>query len=257
MPQHPNKKAFTLIELLVVIAIIAILAAILFPVFARARENARRASCSANLKQIGMGMMQYVQDYDEKYPTQASLNPAPYAELLNSALNASNQTWIGSIHPYVKSWQVYKCPSTKNFVRVPAEPPGSGGNPTQNSNTGYAANGVVIQSSTTGGRKMSVIPNPAEIVMLQELPESYSYSLIRPNRDGVTSFYIYWNYKANSGPGMNELHFEGGNQAFADGHVKWRKQSAICAADYGLQAHAASNDCGAALPNNARATVLF
>ena len=71
-PPLPSKKfaktAFTLIELLVVIAIIAILAAILFPVFARARENARRSSCSSNLKQIGLGIVQYTQDYDEKLP---------------------------------------------------------------------------------------------------------------------------------------------------------------------------------------------
>ncbi len=66
--KNSKRFAFTLIELLVVIAIIAILAAILFPVFARARENARRSSCQSNLKQIGLGVMQYIQDYDEKYP---------------------------------------------------------------------------------------------------------------------------------------------------------------------------------------------
>jgi len=63
-----KRKAFTLIELLVVIAIISILAAILFPVFARARENARRANCMSNLKQLALGMMMYTQDYDEKFP---------------------------------------------------------------------------------------------------------------------------------------------------------------------------------------------
>lgn len=257
MSLKQNKKAFTLIELLVVIAIIAILAAILFPVFARARENARRASCSSNLKQIGMGMMQYLQDYDEKYPTQASLNPSPYAELSAQPLTATTMTWIGAIYPYVKSWQLFKCPSTDDYVRVPAAAPGVGGNPTVNSNTGYVANGLVIQSSNTGGRPMAVIPNPSQIVMLQELFFSYSYALIRPNRDAATSYYIYWNYVGGSDPGMNNLHFDGGNQAFADGHVKWRKQSAICASDYGLQALAASNNCGPAIPNNARATALW
>jgi prepilin-type N-terminal cleavage/methylation domain-containing protein len=66
--QKPDRKGFTLIELLIVIEIIAILAAVLFPVFGRARENARRSSCQSNLKQIGMGLLQYTQDYDESYP---------------------------------------------------------------------------------------------------------------------------------------------------------------------------------------------
>src|SRR5262245_47450508 len=88
-------RGFTLIELLVVIAIIAILAAILFPVFARARENARRSSCQSNLKQIGLGFLQYKQDYDERWAGgwgQASM-------------------WTIVLDPYVKSAQIYKCPS--------------------------------------------------------------------------------------------------------------------------------------------------
>lgn len=70
-PRRIPRRGFTLIELLVVIAIIALLAAILFPVFARARENARRASCQSNLKQIGLSVVQYTQDYDETFPLQA------------------------------------------------------------------------------------------------------------------------------------------------------------------------------------------
>lgn len=246
---HQQLKGFTLIELLVVIAIISMLASILFPVFARARENARRASCMSNLKQIGMGMMQYCQDYDEKYPTQSDIGPFPY-------VTTNTQNWIKSVYPYVKSWQLFKCPSTIDSV-VAGSLPGENSTPITNSNTGYAANGLVIQSSPSGGRSMAVIPNPAEIVMLSEFYNSYSAALIRPMRSGALTVYINWNYKGASSPGFNGLHFEGGNQAFADGHVKWRRQSAICAADYGLQANVANNACGPVAPNTAEATALF
>ncbi len=100
MLHNNNKKyGFTLIELLVVIAIIAILASILFPVFARARENARRASCISNAKQMGLGLMQYTQDNDEKFP------------VVVVSLSNSVSVWDNAIYPYVKSDQVYICPS--------------------------------------------------------------------------------------------------------------------------------------------------
>jgi prepilin-type N-terminal cleavage/methylation domain-containing protein/prepilin-type processing-associated H-X9-DG protein len=91
-----SKKGFTLIELLVVIAIIAILAAILFPVFAKAREKARQSSCASNCKQIGVGLLQYVQDYDEKFPT---------------GNGTSGAGWAGEDYTYIKSTGVFKCPS--------------------------------------------------------------------------------------------------------------------------------------------------
>ncbi|MBC8139521.1 MAG: DUF1559 domain-containing protein [Fibrella sp.] len=101
-PSGSARSGFTLIELLVVIAIIAILAAILFPVFAKARESARRTSCQSNLKQIGLAFMQYVQDYDETLPGR-TIGPNP---------NASEAiSWRRLTYPYVKSVQVYACPS--------------------------------------------------------------------------------------------------------------------------------------------------
>ncbi len=100
---HPRKKGFTLIELLVVIAIIALLAAILFPVFARARENARKSSCLNNLKQIGLGLAQYTQDYDE------NLIRAWYVN--NQASDTTYYKWMDAIYPYIKNEQAFKCPS--------------------------------------------------------------------------------------------------------------------------------------------------
>jgi prepilin-type N-terminal cleavage/methylation domain-containing protein/prepilin-type processing-associated H-X9-DG protein len=111
--QASRTTGFTLIELLVVIAIIAILAAILFPVFARARENARRASCQSNLKQIGLGIAQYAQDYDETMP------PGYVKGSNSSSSNAGPWHWL--IQPYTKSLQVLRCPSNT----TPAPPTAS------------------------------------------------------------------------------------------------------------------------------------
>ena len=130
MKQHKN-SGFTLIELLVVIAIIAILAAILFPVFARARENARRSSCQSNLKQIGLGILQYVQDYDEILP------PSQNDGLWKSV------PWHVLVQPYVKSYQLFKCPSNVSTGAV--------NNTTGHTADGVPADGVAISYETNGG----------------------------------------------------------------------------------------------------------
>ncbi|MBC8138195.1 MAG: DUF1559 domain-containing protein, partial [Fibrella sp.] len=111
-----SKKAFTLIELLVVIAIIAILAAILFPVFSRAREKARQTACLNNQKQIGTGIMQYSQDYDETLPMRYGDGNAADFE------NGATRSWKNMIFPYIKSYGVFRCPSNPasekaDFVR--------------------------------------------------------------------------------------------------------------------------------------------
>ena len=97
------RRGFTLIELLVVIAIIAILAAILFPVFAKAREKARQTSCLSNLKQIMLGALMYTGDYDEKMPVSRTW--------CNRPDHSTNDQYYQQIHPYVKNWQLFACPS--------------------------------------------------------------------------------------------------------------------------------------------------
>ncbi len=100
-------SGFTLIEVLVVIAVIAILAAILFPTFARARENARRSSCQSNLHQIGLGFAQYTKDYDDHYPL---------------GLQADwNNGWPTTVQPYIQSVEVFRCPDDDVSVLAPAD----------------------------------------------------------------------------------------------------------------------------------------
>jgi prepilin-type N-terminal cleavage/methylation domain-containing protein/prepilin-type processing-associated H-X9-DG protein len=133
------RRAFTLIELLVVIAIIAILAAILFPVFAQARDKARAASCLSNAKQMGLAIMQYTQDYDELYPN-GTYNFGPVGG------------WAGQVYPYVKSDGVYRCPSDSLEVTATDHPTSFG----MNSNFG------------TGGYREGGVPNT--VVALADLP---------------------------------------------------------------------------------------
>jgi prepilin-type N-terminal cleavage/methylation domain-containing protein len=106
-----QRSAFTLIELLVVIAIIAILAAILFPVFAQAREKARQTSCLSNMKQMGLALMQYSQDYDEMFVLATNeVNPD---DPTKQPATLYDVTWIRTIQPYIKNHQLFVCPSTR------------------------------------------------------------------------------------------------------------------------------------------------
>ena len=163
-----KRKAFTLIELLVVIAIIAILAAILFPAFARARENARRASCMSNMKQIGLGIMQYTADYDETYP-QAYWYKADLGTTSNSTLGYWH--WSASTLPYVKSEQLYVCPSDPLKGHPPTQAPDPAYTTIANSldsqvpRISYTANSAIMP------RKRQII-DPSNVVKLAAVEDT-------------------------------------------------------------------------------------
>jgi prepilin-type N-terminal cleavage/methylation domain-containing protein/prepilin-type processing-associated H-X9-DG protein len=231
-----RKQGFTLIELLVVIAIIAILASILFPVFARARENARRSSCQSNLKQIGLGIMQYTQDYDEKFPSVAPglADVDLYAE---PGVIDTRPSIQACVQPYIKSWQIFRCPSA-------TEGSGAGLAPVGNSATSYVTNGVLIRN---GGVSIAAIPESAALIAMQERKWVYRIASHDPQRVPYNSNnYQYWLYTAG---GYSNVHFDGGNLLFADGHAKWRRTVSISAREFGLNSDAlgAQPDSAAAI----------
>jgi prepilin-type N-terminal cleavage/methylation domain-containing protein/prepilin-type processing-associated H-X9-DG protein len=199
-----NRTGFTLIELLVVIAIIAILAAILFPVFARARENARRTSCLNNLKQIGLAFMQYTQDYDEMYPM-IGYNTGDTVRYPDG--NTGNNNWIVRVYPYVNSTQIFNCPSN-------SDTPWAGGTNAA-SVVSYGANARLVNVPLS----LAAVEKPAETLLLADSDGQLPY--------GVFDYYFAPPYYTGTSATrwMDDRHLEGANIAFADGHAKWKKMS--------------------------------
>jgi prepilin-type N-terminal cleavage/methylation domain-containing protein/prepilin-type processing-associated H-X9-DG protein len=191
------RKGFTLIELLVVIAIIAILAAILFPVFARARAKAQAATCLSNVKQLTLASIMYASDYDEKLPiteyTIGTYNYGIFGRFDNSIVpgyindtTAPNDPTYAEIMPYMKNSQIFVCPADSKPARK----------------LSYSANGWLTSWTT------SQITNVAEKILLACESDSLdNYRFVNNLSDGMN--------------GMEMQHNDGTNCGYVDGHVKW------------------------------------
>jgi prepilin-type N-terminal cleavage/methylation domain-containing protein/prepilin-type processing-associated H-X9-DG protein len=267
-----RRNGFTLIELLVVIAIIAIIAAILFPVFARVRENARRASCMSNMKQLGLGIIQYTQDYDEGMPNGLDVG------LTGGRLFGCG--WGGQIYPYVKSAQVYRCPSDKTTLSGAV----SG---TTIVSYGYNLDINDPAPAIITRRKLSAFNAPARTVMLFETASTYGFVSAPGGETYDGTIYYNLTSAGNGGAGGTQLwtggnprgfyatgvlsnepgtaapdpdkkansqtsayyqylygrHLEGANYLMADGHVKWLKGDSVSA---GWEAKTSTSAQGAA-----------
>ncbi len=228
-----NRSAFTLIELLVVIAIIALLAAILFPVFARVREKARATSCLSNMKQIGLGVQQYIQDYDSTFPIFYAYNSQPAAGLVG------HKGIELELQPYTKSLQIFKCPDDAGgpFVATDGD---CASNPSKQDSyhscygSSYrftsAAYSIVDNESSQNNKlagtpgsylgasrlvtdSMFVRPSETRIMRDEMLP------WFGPDQDPNGTKYRY--YSADSASNYyRQWHSAGGTFLFADGHAK-------------------------------------
>ncbi len=198
-----RRSGFTLIELLVVIAIIAILAAILFPVFAQAREKARGSSCLSNVKQIDLGILMYVQDYDERFPY-----------LAWNGNNTLGRHWQDLTAPYVKNTQIWRCPSATDPVSQ------AGG---WNQVNGYVnrATDYTWNESAAWSVKLSGTGNPASTFLVMDKGNSLCFTTWYDWR-GRAMNTLNDNWNSVAGP-----HTEGKNIGFVDGHAKFFRSQSI------------------------------
>ncbi len=208
-----RSRGFTLIELLVVIAIIAILAAILFPVFAKAREKARQTQCLSNLKQIGLGWSMYAGDYDEGVMPVETPSATTVSNYWWTAYDTATSAQIpggGILYPYMKNEQINACPSFRNELR------------TDVGLTGYAYNYVYLSPLDYSGWPAWQV-HPTSLASIQSPSETVTFA------DGARISFMdmttlegntYLDPPSYSYPGFHGRHNGVGNVAFADGHAK-------------------------------------
>jgi len=228
------RRGFTLIELLVVIAIIAILAAILFPVFAKAREKARQTSCLSNEKQLGLGFQMYAQDYDEALPTVAPFGSCPTCWPWGAWPNTPGNGWPAvfytPIQPYIKNTQVLQCPSQNDIGRWYDQVLENG--VYVNRGISYMYNEFLYNSGNGGWQKLAALGNaPMGVAKVAILCEGFSSGIFNDwdnggpapkDQDGMSRL-RYLNYSNN----LYTQPHGGPNVGYADGHVKFIPQGSI------------------------------
>ncbi|MFP4250042.1 MAG: DUF1559 domain-containing protein [Armatimonadota bacterium] len=208
-----RRHGFTLIELLVVIAIIAILAAILFPVFARAREKARQSSCLSNVKQINLGILMYAQDYDERFPPYRWNQDPPQSVWIDRDNSAAmnRHFWAECVEPYLNNLQILFCPSSNYDVSTMSN---------GKRYLTYAYNGRLHRT------KLALWKNVANKIMIGDLGMKHSD---RTPPGYVENWFIWW---TNDSDGTwsqyswwSNIHNGGGNYGYVDGHAKWLSET--------------------------------
>lgn len=231
--RNRSRQGFTLIELLVVIAIISILAAILFPVFAQAREKARQTACLNNVKQISLGLVQYLQDYDEAFLPTATERQAP-SSVPDTAEARAPFSYRNRIAPYVKSDAIYKCPSAPDWATIGAgnwyptdyglhineakvEPASN------NHQADYAGTGSVDlrDFGFNDDTSLASISKPASFIIISDAGRADG----TPSRGGNYPQPFAFNNATQARPAIR--HAEGANFGYADGHVKWSKATKL------------------------------